>query len=82
MQTHKKEIIDSISCPFPLSVKDIDWSLVKSIISIDDKMFSVVVKMEDDSCLIVEIPSILYGSIYKSGELNVIEEDLGFDELY
>jgi hypothetical protein len=81
MQSHSKNIIDSLSCPFAIDLKDCEWHKVTQIISIDDKQRSVVVEMMTDKFL-VNIPQNLYDAIYRSGEKNVIDGDFGFDEIY
>jgi hypothetical protein len=80
IQTHSEKILETISCPFPISMTNIKWPSVTSVISLDDKKRSVIVEMEGQRYL-VEIPAILYDSIYKSCEKSFMEEDLGFDEM-
>ena len=81
MKTHTKEAVGSISCPFAIPMKDVDWSNVKSVVSVDDKANTVIVEMNDQNRFMVEIPGILYSAIWHSGEQNVIDQDLGFNEL-
>lgn len=81
MKTHSKEVLDTISCPFPIDIKSINWNEVEKIMSTDDKKRSVILKMKDDNIFLVEIPKILYDAIHLSGEENAIEQDLGFNDL-
>ena len=81
MNKHSEKNIEAVECPFEIGMNTIDWDSVKTIISVDDVGRSVIVEMEDGSKFIVSIPSVLYNSIFKSGEDNVIEQDFGFNEL-
>jgi hypothetical protein len=54
---------------------------VKEIISVDDKERTIIVDTHDQRYL-VNVPFALYDAIYKSGERNVEENDLGFDDNY
>lgn len=81
MKKHTDENIASITCPFDLDIKSIDWNHVKAVVSVDDKEHSIIVEMNDKQRFMIDIPSLLYNAIYKSGEENVIEKDLGFNDL-
>jgi len=80
MQTHSKNYIESVSCPFAIPMKQIEWENIK-VVSVDDKANTVIVETKEGTRFLVDIPDVLYDAIWKSGELNVIEQDVGFNDL-
>lgn len=82
MKSHNKDVLESVSCPFAVGIKDVDFDNVASVISVDDKEGTIVVEMNDKTRFLVQIPNAVYDAIWRSGEQNVIDQDLGFNELY
>lgn len=81
MNKHKKQDLESITCPFVIEIKSADWNEVKAVSSLDDKENSVIIEMNNGEKFLVDVPKILYDAIYKSGEDNVIEQDMGFNDM-
>jgi hypothetical protein len=81
MRKHSKNVLESITCPFAIAVDKVDWKDIKRVISTDDHQSSVIVETGSNEIFLVSIPVILYEAIFRSGEENVIEQDLGFNEL-
>jgi hypothetical protein len=81
MKTHSKTVLDSITCPFSIDHKSVNWDEVEKVISTDDKECSVIAVMKNNDIFLILVPQKLYDSIYRSGEENVIEQDLGFNDL-
>ena len=81
MKTHSKTTLESITCPFGIDHKNINWDDVEKVISTDDKECSVIATMKNGDIFLILVPQKLYDSVYKSGEENVIEQDLGFNDL-
>lgn len=81
MKKHYKEALQSTDCPFALDFKAVTWEKVTKILSVDDSENTVIVLLSSGEKYLVDIPDILYNAIFKSGEENVIEQDLGFDDL-
>lgn len=71
----------ALTCPFAIKMESVLWDTVKQVLSVDDVESTIIVEAEDNKYL-VEIPKVLFSAIYKSGEMNVIDSDLGFEELY
>lgn len=80
MQTHPKEVIDTVSCPFAIPMNKIEWEGA-SVISVDDRDNTVVVKTNGGEKILVSIPEVLYNAIWKSGEINVTDQDPGFYDI-
>lgn len=78
MNTHSQELLNTIDL-FAVDFANIDWINVETIVSCDDLERTVIVKI-DGRLQHVRVDCILYDAIYKSGEQNVIEQDLGFDD--
>jgi hypothetical protein len=81
MKTHSKILLDVITCPFAVDMKNINWDDVVKIASTDDKNRSVIVIMNNNDIFLVKISQKLYDAIYKSGEENVIEQDVEYYDL-
>lgn len=81
MQSHKQSMLDDLSCPFALNFKEIVWDENIQILSIDDRLRNIIIKTQEGKYL-VDLPHILFDAIYKSGEKNVMDVDLGFNELF
>jgi hypothetical protein len=81
MNKHLQTHLDQLDCPFPIDLVHIKWQDVQNIISCDDYKRTVIVKTATDKYL-VNVPNVLYDSVFKSGEQNIIDADLGFDENY
>jgi hypothetical protein len=81
MQKHTENMKTSLSCPFPIAYDCIKWEMAEKVLSVDDSERTIIVDVESNRYL-VEIPKILFDAIYKSGELNVMDSDLGFDEMF
>lgn len=81
MRKHSKNVLESVICPFALSMDKVDWNDIKRVISTDDHKSSVIVESNSNEIFLVNVPVLLYEAIFKSGEENVIEQDLGFNEL-
>jgi len=80
MQTHSKNLIESVSCPFAVPMNQVEWEGAK-VVSVDDRANTVIVETKEGTKFLVDIPNVLYDAIWKSGELNVIEQDVGFNDL-
>lgn len=80
MQTHSKNHAESVSCPFAVPMTQVEWEGSK-VVSVDDRANTVIVETKEGTRLLVDIPNVLYDAIWKSGELNVIEQDAGFNDL-
>ena len=79
-KSHKQETLESLACPLSLSLAQIDWDTVLDVISLDDLERTIILRTTDGNFM-VNIPFCLYDTIYKAGEQNVIEQDLGFNDL-
>lgn len=80
MHRHIHNYKEASDCPFVIDFTQIKWNEVQDILSVDDFERTVIVSTNGTK-YIVEIPKLLYDAIFRSGEENVIDQDLGFDEL-
>lgn len=80
MHKHIYNYKEASDCPFAIDFTQIKWNEVQDILSVDDFERSVIVSTNGTK-YIVAVPKVLYDAIFRSGEENVIDQDLGFDEL-
>jgi len=81
MNNHKQEILDTVICPFAIAMDKIDWDDADKILSVGEKEKSVIVKMKNGDIFLVNIHPLLFAAIYREGEKNVEDQDLGFNDL-